>query len=153
MVASATEEEDDEGLDCAAAAVPSSPASNSIANDAKSSLESVNTELVLCWFDKKAEAALKSYSRSDTVNSEEPRERVEERPLSKKRSSVPTEQNPDSHDPRLLMGYEAASGEEEDVGKRNAEGRDSEVDVVGDSGDEDIMSTAESSCVIHVPPE
>ena len=81
------------------------------ASELRSSVESVKMEDVrLLVDDKNAEAALRSSSRSDTVNKELPIDLVaaehEDNCMEVNQSStVPTEQNPDSQEPLLFHKY------------------------------------------------
>jgi hypothetical protein len=104
--------------------------------------------------DKKAEAARRSSSRSETVSRELPSDRVEESSESRKKSSaeipmgkllaaapalvavcavLTEEKKPDSHDPRRLSGKYPGTENVED----------------GDCGDLSRVS----SCVTQLPPE
>jgi len=58
---------------------------------------------------KKAEAALRSSSRSETVSKDDPIDLVaaehDDSCVDNQSSTVPTEQNPDSHDPLRFQAY------------------------------------------------
>ena len=111
-------------------------------------MESVKIEEVLLVVDRKAEAARKSSSRSDTVKRDEPIDLVADADAEDKwiedsmsqSSTVPTEQNPDSHDPRRRRRWRPPAPE----------------DAPDDEDAEDVEEkedSTESSWVIHVPPE
>ena len=123
----------------------------SAASEDRSSVESVKTEDVLLFVDdKKAEAARRSSSRSETVRRELPMDRVEDIPESKmaiSSAAVPTEKKPDSQDPRRRSGY--PDPDPLPVGVAVAE--DPELDEP--SEEFGAMITAESSWVIQLPPE
>ena len=78
----------------------------SSAKELRSSFESVNIEEVRLWFDdKKAEAALRSSSRSETVNKELPIDLVISEAVDNCTDNQSSEQNPDSNEPRRFHKY------------------------------------------------
>lgn len=80
----------------------------SSAKELRSSFESVNIEEVRLWFvvdDKKAEAALRSSSRSETVNKELPIDLVISEAVDNCTDNQSSEQKPDSKEPRRFHKY------------------------------------------------
>ena len=78
----------------------------SSAKELRSSFESVNIEEVRLWFDdKKAEAALRSSSRSETVNKELPIDLVISEAVDNCTDNQSSEQKPDSNEPRRFHKY------------------------------------------------
>ena len=95
-----------EGLEAAPLEVKEDKSVLSSAKELRSSFESVNIEEVRLWFDdKKAEAALRSSSRSETVNKELPIDLVISEAVDNCTDNQSSEQNPDSNEPRRFHKY------------------------------------------------
>ena len=91
-----------EGLEAAPLEAKDDKSEVSSANELKSSVESVNIEDVLLWLDdKNAEAALRSSSKSETVNKELPIDLVTSEAVDNCTDNQSSEQNPDSNEPEI----------------------------------------------------